>query len=1493
MSCKMGVVITNGKGEQVMSKLFQSLVSAARNGSTAKRLYNLVTSDDFKNLDLYKNLVFDENGEPTIESLMDNGLKKYIDTDKLNRAYTIQLGGIEGTNVVYRDSGVNSGTKDFFGKANEFNNGPHGKNNLAVVFYDEKIRRHYLKVIAKTQNNTQAKERISSVNKAMIEISNIIDKEGFNFYNINTVFEYLSRNFNFLNIDEKNQNYEKLDGKSIVKLFKAFVEYVSYGSTDTSVLGVTNNEFGSKIAKAIFDANDIINSQNYKRLINALMHEESSSLFRAGNILSEEELNVNNKIRAVAIKLIYNRMNGIKSKVEAVDNIVSLLINDIKGTRNGGLMHISYTDEYQNLDNISIDINNFDIVSKKRVESTDEYKAGAEHISKLIQNAERELSKNDKEEAKFDEVYEKILKLENRRLQMSKQQKMDTKSRKLLLKEQMSIIEMLVEAKDTNTESLAILKYIDYVNKKTNEMYEKINLVNSDSVDFQEKARILNSVKEFVDSVNSIKNDLRHTINRSGQNMQSLYDEVAKSVKSDIRSLYVPYKKGNNINISDIKANPNIFFEDIPNKKEELINACNYVITNSKSETQIERAERLKYNIELISVLSSDSSFTDKSKYLSRVLNAMSEKLQDIEIIYDESAADLYCSYLDMFQDEEAREVKFGEYQGIKAKEKVDLLKLAKKITKDANMAQRFLSSAKDAPDMILNLHAKAIKASQHEARMLTKKDMDEIKREAMIYEKATGNSDFSWLYEKDENGKKTGYYVSSYEDNILDVLLKDKKIREALDLVQGEGFNWLNINDEQREFLLKEIDKKKQSNDYKDSKQYKDIMSNPAKKRFYEFFMSKYNKLQSLYPSNSIQHNRIIGIRKDRLEVLKSSNNKLKETWELIKDDYRATSDDDMSGVQLGLDGEIVKRLPVYYCNFTDDEADMMSDDAVSCLLAFSDRARNYQAFTKSIDILETGREVFKRRQIEIRNGEKVLKETLRRFKEKVSKDDRETVTEESGTTSNLYKMLDDLMEVQVYGRVRDRSDNDTVLGLNIGKTVNAINKRCAESALSFSVANGISNVMTGIVQMNIESFCNQYWSPKDNAVADAIYMKEIVPYMAQLGDRAKTNKLALFSEMFDIQDEFDNEMRDFGWIKNNKVKQFITNGKTTQVLQNAGEHWMSHRTALALANKEKFKDKDGKEYSLWEALEEKYYDENGNLQDKDMGLGAELVFKKGLTSKDGLDMDNEENVHKFIFDFHSRVMGINQTMHGIYNSKDANAIQRYAIGRLAYMFRKWIPKSINRRFGEIKYDYDIKQWTEGYYRTSFRFLKNLFKDIKEQKKLFSTIQANWKNLDEIERRNVIRAILEESFFALSCLSVKLMEMYKESGKDGDDDDESWWMSQLRYQLYRLRSEVGALTISVDMPEEALRILKSPAAAINTFDALLDTWKMLDISEWGIFAETEEEYQTYIIKRGMWKDHSRGFKNTFGNKFVFPKLNVFYKNANIAESIGFYTKGM
>ena len=222
---------------------------------------------------------------------------------------------------------------------------------------------------------------------------------------------------------------------------------------------------------------------------------------------------------------------------------------------------------------------------------------------------------------------------------------------------------------------------------------------------------------------------------------------------------------------------------------------------------------------------------------------------------------------------------------------------------------------------------------------------------------------------------------------------------------------------------------------------------------------------------------------------------------------------------------------------------------------------------------------------------------------------------------------------------------------------------------------------------------------------------------------------------------------------------------------------------------------------------------------------------------------------------------------MHGIYNNADKAALQKLAIGRLAFMFRKWIKPALNKRFKSAAYDYDLNSETEGYYLTTYNFFNVLIKDLRQSQ--FDLV-SRWDELSNTEKSNLKRAMAEVGHLLALALVLGLVNW--------DDKEDRVWLSKLtEYQLRRLYTEIGALTPGTTMLTEGLRIIKSPAAGVNTLENFVNVTKLFNPYNY-----IEE------VESGRFKDHTKAYRALFESPLI-PMNKTVYKVLNPEEGIPFF----
>ena len=848
--------------------------------------------------------------------------------------------------------------------------------------------------------------------------------------------------------------------------------------------------------------------------------------------------------------------------------------------------------------------------------------------------------------------------------------------------------------------------------------------------------------------------------------------------------------------------------------------------------------------------------YTD-NRYGQRVrvaLDNASILIGDLFVKYNDVSMPLFVNFIKPFVGENIM-IPFGKFKGkvIKAE---DLVKMA---DEDISFFDRWLDSMADSSDYMLKVMDQAVKKSKEQARLRTIDVMKQLQAATIKLEKA-GIKNTDWMFERDSKGNLSGNYISEinqalFKEKVREMFksLNEKygknPVGEDAEKYKKERQAWFDANME----IVN--GKKVPKMSIYGNKQYQRL--NAAQKEYYDTVMNIKSQLDSYLPEKYTTLTNAVKIRKDLLERVKSSDDVksgTKQIWESIKDEFIRRTDDvdfgDRATVK-DFEGNEVQTLPIYFTKLKEGEsANDLSTDIVSTLTAYAAMANDFDEMNKVIDVLELGRDLLRKRQITQTQGGKPLVEKFKAVGRKV-----EGKLTKEGEATRFVQRLNDFFEMQVYGRYM--ADEGTFGKTNIdkGKVANFVNRVTSMNNLALNVLSGISNVATGTVMMRIESFAGEFFNEKNTITADRIYGQSLPEYLAEIGSRVKTSKLALWDELFNVMQEYEQDVREVNFDRKSWFSRMF-NTSTLFFMNNAGEHWMQNRTSLALADAYKMKAPDGKIVSLWDAMEVVPIDKNNKK------AGAKLQLKQGYTKADGSAFTQDD-----IIKFSRKSAAINQRMHGIYNKADRSAVQRLAIGRMGMMFRKWIKPSLNRRFKSATYNYDLDTWTEGYYRTSGRFLLQLARDLRETQ---FNLAARWNELTPTEKANIRRALTETGHFLAVMTIIGLIEW-------SDDKDRPWLVRMAEYQARRLYTELGTMIPGKSMITEGLRIIKSPAAGINTIENMLDLTKLLN--PWNYMDE---------LQSGRYEGHSTAYKSFFESPII-PMNRTIYRGLHPETGIPFF----
>lgn len=520
------------------------------------------------------------------------------------------------------------------------------------------------------------------------------------------------------------------------------------------------------------------------------------------------------------------------------------------------------------------------------------------------------------------------------------------------------------------------------------------------------------------------------------------------------------------------------------------------------------------------------------------------------------------------------------------------------------------------------------------------------------------------------------------------------------------------------------------------------------------------------------------------------------------------------------------IKKLPIYYTRPLKDYS-MLSTDFSSTLTAYSAMAVNYEKMNEVVDVLEVARDYsINRRELREVEGDGSIMSKFVVY----GKIFHAYVTRAANGT-NAAGRINDYLDSVVYEQRKLDEGSFEVLGVNFdtAKTLDAIKDYTGLLGLGFNLFSTVSNIAVGKLQQWIEAAGGEYFTLKDYLKAVKEYSINIAECVAEMASPIKRNKLSLLIQMFDPMGDYFDSLRDQNHSKH-VVSRILGNNALAYIGMNAGEHLLHCQTMIAiLCNRQVINVKTKERKSLYDALQVKqgkdgvyrleldadYAYEVDIIDDRKVvngkvnkNKGKPLKDENGKIQKETIPLKGD-NYAKYLINTKRIVRKVNDSLNGAFSANDKGAIHKYAIGRMILQFRQWMPAHYMRRFASGHYDNDLEQWREGYYRTVWRLMTQMGKDITraqfEYSKYFNSLSSH-------EIANLKRATSEITLFWILWTVCKLGGRVK-------DRDRSWWNKMALYQINRMKLEIGASMPGPGIVGDLIKMLNSPAPTVSTLE--------------------------------------------------------------------------
>lgn len=492
------------------------------------------------------------------------------------------------------------------------------------------------------------------------------------------------------------------------------------------------------------------------------------------------------------------------------------------------------------------------------------------------------------------------------------------------------------------------------------------------------------------------------------------------------------------------------------------------------------------------------------------------------------------------------------------------------------------------------------------------------------------------------------------------------------------------------------------------------------------------------------------------------------------IKDD----DSDYVAEYELSPDNTPIKNIPTRYLKMLDNPS-MITADVVGSVIEFFNMADSFKEMSAVQDDLE------------------MILNRLSQLE----------VTGKKGKTPgelNVFKKAQQLLDMNLYGQKKNRQEF-SLFGktVEISKPLSMLYGYTTKVNLAFNIWAMGTNYVTGQGYTDMEAILGRYYDTNDVAFAKAELFRNMPQNVTNIGNVNVKNKLLSLMQLNQVtrsNEETYNRLDNSAALRALN-QHFWFNGYT------AGDFVVKSQVLGAIYHS--YRLHDGKFMNKTEFLNTYY------PGDRKAGLVKFNNLK--TTLYDAYDQNGEITpeyagviTKKLQNMITNKINTLAQKIDGNLSDSDRSAIHANTYTQFLVMHRNFMIVGIQDRFKKKQFNYNTGEVEEGMYRSVGRFIASQI----STGRLFAIKQllADFNNLEDYEKYNVKKALLEMANFLALAMAVSFLLVPLADSGDGEDE---WFLQASTYLAMRAAFEFRTLY----NPFELQALLNSPSAAFNTFE--------------------------------------------------------------------------
>lgn len=587
----------------------------------------------------------------------------------------------------------------------------------------------------------------------------------------------------------------------------------------------------------------------------------------------------------------------------------------------------------------------------------------------------------------------------------------------------------------------------------------------------------------------------------------------------------------------------------------------------------------------------------------------------------------------------------------------------------------------------------------------------------------------------------------------------------------------------------------------------------------------------------------------------------------DMLSDSFQMLETDTEYGVLVGLNGEKLQTVPVFYTNPLDQKD--VSRDVVGSVLRFDHMSNMFEQKSRILASVESMRTIIENRGTleQSSTGIPGVNQAAQKIKGMA---DRLVKQDKSTNPDNHLRHLNEFIDSVFYGQVDlkqnlnktisilGREFNVDIAGTKVARTISLLT---SVTSLAANKLQGVNQAIIDNERLIEEAAAGEFFGKKNLGWASA----KLVSQFATLKDGAlkdfkafaADNKMLQCAELFDAFSDFTDRFGDE--VSGNRAKKLFS-ANSAFAYQNAAEFQTSLTRMLALMDAQtgKLKDKDG------------------NVIKNEKGKDANL-WDVVIKDENGMYIIDPKVANFNIMSFRNTLSGVQKKTNQLKGQFDRSMAERRALGKVVMIFRKYLLPGYRRRFGHggiadmgyLHVDTETGTVSQGMYISFANYLRD------QAKGLLNGEPNVWKAMSKNEKANVTRTTIE---IFVGMLSMWLYGVLSEMSADADDEDDAARYTFWAYQFRRLNTELAQFR-----SQEIINTAKSPTAAVRPLTNLIDLGGHLLFKElpYAMDRDVAEKDLFYQRKSGRYNKGDRKLWKKFDRSI--PLWSGINKNAEEA----------